>query len=478
MALIKFIDGKNKDVRGLIKAIDYIADEDKTENFIFKDSGQGDREDVEENSKNESWQKKLFLAAKGTMNISKDREEFIENMNKLGYQVKWENTRKYITFITPEGKVRRNDKLYPTENFTKEAMERKFKVNKESFEKGIELKAGTNKEDANEKPLSESDKEMIFVEKLISEDKVNRAINYITKDEKTSQHLITGINCNAESAFDEMMLTKKMFRKKPGREFVHFVHSFHPNEDISPELAHEISLKLIEQERFKSFEILVATHTDKDHIHTHFILNTTNIETGKKWQQSRKELRELKIYSNKLCEEYGLKYSFPNTGKGKKKSESIGEYKAREEGRSWKQELQFAVKNTLKYSTNREEFIENMNKLGYQVKWEDTRKYITFTTPNGRPCRNNKLYPPENFTKEALEKRFSINRQFAEMKETYENKRQLEEKQDLLIEAIKKLSYDPPTENAKHYPLTYLEGQALKEKIKEKEKGEGLDWER
>lgn len=123
--------------------------------------------------------------------------------------------------------------------------------------------------------------------------------------------LVTGINCSPSSAFDEMMVTKYIFNKEDGRQFIHFVHSFHPKEDITPEQAHKITLKLLEHDKFKDFQILAITHTNKPHIHTHCILNTVNIETGEKYQQSMKDMIEISKYSNELCHEYGLKYSFP-----------------------------------------------------------------------------------------------------------------------------------------------------------------------
>ncbi|MBU5676912.1 relaxase/mobilization nuclease domain-containing protein [Alkaliphilus sp. MSJ-5] len=474
MGIVKFINGSNKKVQGLVRAIDYIVDENKTEVFTFENLNVKDEDNMNQNNKDRNWQYNLFAAVKKNKDISKSKEEFIKNMSDLGYQVKWEDNRKYITFTTPDGHVRRNNKLYPAQNFTKEALENIFSLNKSNFEKGIKINTARIKKEH----MSELDKEMTFVEKLISEDKGNRAINYITKDGKTSAKLITGINCSPESAFDEMMVTKKMFNKEKGRQFIHFIHSFHPYEDISPELAHEISLKLIEQERFKEFEILVATHTDKDHLHTHFILNTVNYETGVKWQQSIKEAKELISYSDKLCEEYGLKYSVSNKKRrANTKSETIGERKAREEGRSWKHELQLAARNVLKYSRSKEEFIKNMSELGYQVKWDNDDNNITFTTSNGRPCSNLSLYPPENFTKEAMEKRFALNKQYEKITNNSTLQKQFDEREEIVLQTVKMLESNP-SEGHKDYPRSYLEGQALKEKIKEKEKGEGLDWER
>ncbi len=336
--------------------------------------------------------------------------------------------------------------------------------------------------DEKDIPKEQADKEALLVEKLITENKTDRAINYITKDSKTLQKLITGINCNPESAFDEMMVTKKMHNKTGGRQFIHFVHSYHPDEKITPELAHEISLKLLEDKRFKGFEIIAATHTDKKHLHTHFILNAVNSETGRKWNQSPKQLKQLKELSNKLCYEYGLKYSFANTKTDKftrKENLSTGEYRTRKKGQSWKYEAFLAIKNCKETAISKEDFINKLETLGYKVRWEDSRKNITFTFPNGRKCNNDKFHPPDIFTKETLEKRFNLNNQYKNMRKEFDLKLKFQAKQELILQTIKILE-DNPDLGHKDYPRSYLKdlesSQDIKEKMIEKAKGEGLNW--
>lgn len=330
--------------------------------------------------------------------------------------------------------------------------------------------------------IEDEDAESLFIDQLIEENKGDRAINYVTKEGKTHSYVTTGIGCNPESAFDEMMVTKNMHKNTGGRQFIHFVHSYHDKEKISPEKAHEISLKLIDQARFKGFEMVVATHVDKDHLHTHFVLNTVNAMTGKKWQQSNWELEELRAYSNKLCHEYGLKYSFTDLSKNRTKdkaNQSSGEFRAENAGRSYKHEIFLAVKACRKLSTSKDEFIKNMNDLGYGVKWDDSRKNITFMTPSGRKINNDKLYPAKNFTKEALIETFEKNRQWQQNKDNFKEKQQFESTKQLVIHTVRSLanSPDPGLQKMKDYPLTYMEGQALKEKMLQQAKGSGLDWE-
>ena len=134
---------------------------------------------------------------------------------------------------------------------------------------------------------------------------LKRTLNYICKEEKTNNKFISGKDCMAENAYEEMIAIKNMYGKTKGREKLHFVQAFSPNDELSYETAHEIAMKIAEK-YFKGYQVVVATHQDKEHIHSHFVVNTVNFETGKKIQFSNKDLESLKAYSNKLCLEQGL----------------------------------------------------------------------------------------------------------------------------------------------------------------------------
>ena len=141
---------------------------------------------------------------------------------------------------------------------------------------------------------------MAIIKFINSKATLKTTLEYITK--KTANILISGINCNTESAFEEMMLTKKQFNKTAGREKVHIIQSFSPQNKINAKEVHEIGIKFAEY--FKNYEIVIATHTDKRHIHNHFVINTVNFETGKKIHTNKNDLEKIKEYSNKLCEEF------------------------------------------------------------------------------------------------------------------------------------------------------------------------------
>lgn len=230
---------------------------------------------------------------------------------------------------------------------------------------------------------------------------------YCKQDKKTlynGRKLVSGVNCVAESAFNEMMNTKIQYRKTDGRMYYHLFQSFHPDEPITPVTAHEIALKFA-QEQFKGYEVLVATHIDREHIHSHFIVNSVSAETGLKYHPDKNEIQRLRDYSDNLCREYGLSVVIPKLQKVKQMS--AREYRSADKGQSWKLQLAIAIDEAMKYATSKAHFISLMENEGYEVKWTAERKSITYTTPHGMKCRDNKLHE-EKYLKESMENEFRI----------------------------------------------------------------------
>ena len=227
---------------------------------------------------------------------------------------------------------------------------------------------------------------------------LKKIINYITQTEKTEARLVSGQACMPETAYDEMLVTKNMYGKNNGRQYIHIVQSFSPEESLDHNTAHAIAIKLAE--RFEGFQALIATHQDRDHIHSHIVLNSVNYETGLKFQQSKKELQEVKDYSDKICLSYGLSII---EKKEKQVSTNIPMevYQAAMKGNSWKFDLINSIEDALKSAHSKANFIARMKQKGYEVQWEGSRKHITFTTPDGKKCRSNKLYD-EKYTKKGL----------------------------------------------------------------------------
>jgi hypothetical protein len=220
------------------------------------------------------------------------------------------------------------------------------------------------------------------------------------KDKKTNVNLISGKDCMAESCLEEMLYTKNLYHKNSGRQYIHIIQSFDPKDNLSAEQVHNVGIKLANT--FNGFQVLIATHIDKNHLHNHLVINSVSFENRYKIQMSKKDLQYIKDYSDKLCLEIGASV-IPK----KEKTNYIkrNEYRVAKQGKSWKFKLMNAIDLSLAESNIKEEFIKNMNKLGYQVNWTDTRKYITYTTPEGYKCRDNKLYD-EKYSKGAMENEF------------------------------------------------------------------------
>lgn len=227
---------------------------------------------------------------------------------------------------------------------------------------------------------------------------MKNAINYVLNPKKTNDNLISAIGLtDPKNAYDEMVMIKQLMGKTDKRLWYHFVQSFPPYDNITPELAQKIAHETTEYFR-EQYQILMVTHTDKKHIHTHFIMNTVNVETGKKYTQNETQMLEIKELSDKICEKYGLHTLSPeqkNNGNGKKS----GEYRADENGISWKTKLKSVIDEVLSKAISRTDFIRRMEQKGYQVKWTDTRENITFTTPSGMKCRDRRLGEADYYNK-------------------------------------------------------------------------------
>ena len=135
---------------------------------------------------------------------------------------------------------------------------------------------------------------------------LHNTINYIEEDFKTEkQSYVTCLNCSEETALEEMIITKERFNKTKGILGYHAYQSFAENE-VTPELAHLIGVKLAEEMWGDRFEVIVSTHLNTKHYHNHFVINSVSFKDGKKYYDKRSTYAELRNLSDSICEEYGL----------------------------------------------------------------------------------------------------------------------------------------------------------------------------
>ena len=125
---------------------------------------------------------------------------------------------------------------------------------------------------------------MAIVKFVVSNCPMNNIFPYVMNPKKTENGVrVSGIHCTPESALDEFRFIKNKFGKTDGRQYYHIILSFSPDDKLNTETAHEIGLKFAEY--FPGFQFVVATHSDKAHIHNHLIMNSVNMENGKKFHQ-------------------------------------------------------------------------------------------------------------------------------------------------------------------------------------------------
>lgn len=233
-------------------------------------------------------------------------------------------------------------------------------------------------------------------------------MRYTMQDKKTEfegQKLITGINCQPESVYADFMTTKRLHHKTDGVLFYHMVQSFPKGEAVDPVTAHAAALKLAEY--YEGYEVLVCTHTDREHIHSHFLINSVNFDTGKKLHIAKEQLQELRQRNDQVCMEFSLPVFNPTNRKEKSKTMSIGEYHTAARGQSKKLQLMNIINDCMRHASNREEFIALMESEGYKVRWETSRRNITYTTPSGWQCRDRLLFG-DKYLKENMEYEFRI----------------------------------------------------------------------
>ena len=200
-------------------------------------------------------------------------------------------------------------------------------------------------------------------------------IAYAVSSHKTQQvneelgaleRFVSGINCNPSTVREEMMAVKKRFGKEDGTIAYHGYQSFAPGE-ATPEIAHKIGVELAQRLWGDRYQVVVATHLDKEnHLHNHFVLNTVSFVDGKKYFRSAKDYHNLQATSDALCREYGLSViANPQPGKGK----HYGEWRAEQEQRpTWRGIVRSDVDDIIRQSMTERQFFENLHRKGYEVK--------------------------------------------------------------------------------------------------------------
>jgi hypothetical protein len=243
---------------------------------------------------------------------------------------------------------------------------------------------------------------MAIIKRIASNSSLKAIIKYVKDIEKTNDKIISGKDCTSINALNKMSCTKKVWNKIGKRQYHHIIQSFLPGE-VSKELAHSIGIELAEKE-FSGYEVLIATHIDRDHLHNHLIINSVSFVDGRKYIGTRDSLVNLKDKNDGLCREYGLSVIEKPF---KKVRDSTAEKKLRQRGiRPWKDDLRYYISEAVKNTNNLLE-LKKYLKFHYGVDTKIQSSNLSFKHPDKQKfCRGKKL--GTLWTREEIEKAFKI----------------------------------------------------------------------
>lgn len=235
---------------------------------------------------------------------------------------------------------------------------------------------------------------MAYVENPEKTQGLSGVIGYAAKEGKTTakeadgnRRYVAGINCTPATAYEEMSAVKRRFGKMGGIVAYHGYQSFAPGE-ATPQIVHEIGLKLAEEVWGDRYQVLVATHLDKaNHLHNHLVVNSISFVDGLRYRRTKQDYHRMRTVSDRLCREYGLSViERPHHGQSK----HYGEWRAEQEGRpTYRGLVKAEIDEAIRQSMTERQFFRSLEKKGYEVKFG---KDLTVRPP-GKPrglklCRN------------------------------------------------------------------------------------------
>ena len=234
-------------------------------------------------------------------------------------------------------------------------------------------------------------------------------ISYAMDGEKTANSdeqscYVSGINCNSDTVFGEMMDIKKLFGKTVGNLAYHCYQSFRPGE-VTAEECHAMGLELARRMWGDRYQVLVATHLDKDHLHSHIVINSVSFRDGKKFHDCRDTYSQLREASDRICLEHGL--SIVDNPKGRGVDQYL--YKMEKAGMPTRYNVaRQAIDEAVALSLNIDEFKSELRRRGYNYRFDSQRKYWTVTPPGWKKSiRIHQLGP--DYTRESIERRICEN---------------------------------------------------------------------
>ena len=194
---------------------------------------------------------------------------------------------------------------------------------------------------------------------------LHRAVDYIKADYKTEQqYFVTGINCDKDSAFEEMTDTKKFFHKENGILGFHSIQAFAEGE-VTPEIAHEIGVRFAQEMWGDRFQVVVSTHLNTKHIHNHIIINSVSFKDGKRYYDNHTNYAIMRHLSDEICKEYGLSIIEEKITKKNMNYDNFYKKAINKDtySKNAQRDIDLAVRQAYSYN----DFVFLMKKLDYEV---------------------------------------------------------------------------------------------------------------
>lgn len=214
-------------------------------------------------------------------------------------------------------------------------------------------------------------------EKALTLDEFKSALNdrllHLQGIDANSGERATCINCTAQNTYKDFENMRRAFGQDRGVIAHHYYQSFQKDDNVTAEVAHQIGVELAKK-MFPDFQVVVATHVDREHVHNHLIVNSCNITTGQKWYSNKKSLSDIRKESDKLCLQHGLGIIQRNS---RYKGIDRTTYQLGMKGKSWKINLLKDLDGAVQCCRSKDEFIRYLTERDYTVRYRDMHITIT-----------------------------------------------------------------------------------------------------
>ena len=224
--------------------------------------------------------------------------------------------------------------------------------------------------------------------------RLDTIIKYIMNGEKTEKMMyVSGVNCNPNTAVQQMQDTKKRFNKEGGIISYHLIQSFEGKE-VSPEKCHELGLQYAKEIFGDDYEFIVATHLNTDNVHNHIVVNSVSFKSGNKFYSNRETKDFIRITSDFICKENGLSVlSTPWKHKGY--------YKLYAKNNPYMQLVKKDIDDAISSSYSYKSFKTRLENQGYCISYNEENGLLVSRNNSNKIVRPQELFG-DNYTKEKI----------------------------------------------------------------------------